>query len=221
MVIVCSRKALDPVEMARVCREDPCEEVYALPWVQNQAELDENLKVNRGKPDRMLPCEPNKKDAEGRQHIDFYDRLQDDCFGLMAHALTFGTPVLNETMECPCESAFYGKILVPAWVPGATAIIRCTVVNQWFPTEPVSATVHAMTTVPVMLRNTEQFKVATGCHQEEVPVVLASDFIPKIVTFMRFYKLFAKKDFIFSVDSGDFERLRPILMRYNRAYKET
>jgi hypothetical protein len=218
MIVICGKQALIPVDVARVCRENPHERVYALPWVTTPEELQENLKVNHGKPSRMLPCAPNKEEAEGEK-INFYERLKDDAFGVMADALKHGTPILNETMTCPCENAFYGCVLVPKWIPGASTILRCKSIDTFFPYEPISAKLYAMTTVPVMLRNTDAFRKETGCLDEEMPVMLATDFIPRIVTFMRFHKLFTGRDWVFSVPPDKFPGRPPFRWRYNRAYR--
>lgn len=190
-----------------------------MPWVTTPDDLSQNLN-SRGKPNRMFSCTPNKEEAEGEK-IDFYERLQDDAFGVMADALKHGTPVLNEIMKCPCENAFYGKVLVPNWIPGASVILRCNSIDTFFPCEPLSAKLYAMTTVPVMLRNTDAFRKETGCSDEEVPVMLATDFIPRIVTFMRFHKLFTGRDWVFSVPLDKFPGRPPFRWRYNRAYKVT
>jgi len=218
MIIICGQQALNPAEVSRVCRESPQEEVYALPWVRTPEDLQQNLKDNRGKPNRMLPCTPNKEEAEGEK-IDFYERLQDDAFGVMADALKHGTPVLNEIMTCPCESAFYGRVLVPKWIPGASVLLRCGMADAFFPCEPLSAKLYAMTTVPVMLSNTESFEKKTECTEKEVPVMLATDFVPRLVTFMRFHKLFTGRDWVFSVPLDKFPGRPPFRWRYNRAYR--
>ena len=220
MFVICSQKALDPVEVAKVCRENPAEEVYALPWVSTPEDLEENRNLNKGMPNRLFPCTKNTKECGG-ERLDFYERLEDDAYGTMADALKHGTPVLNEIMECPCESAFYGRVIIPVPVPGSVFILRCAKMDAYFPTEPVSAKMYAMTTVPVMLSNTDAFRKATGCEDEMVPVMLATDFVPGSVPFMQFYKLFSGRDFVCSVNPLNFSGSRPITWRYNRAYKVT
>jgi hypothetical protein len=218
MIVICSQQALNPAGVARVCRENPSEEVYALPWVTNSSELDENFRANRTSPNRRLPCVPNKEHAEG-ESMNFYDRLEDDAFGTMADALAHGALVINEIMKPSCESAFYGRVLSPGWVPNSVAIMNSTTADRLIPCEPLSARLYAMTTVPVMAKCTSDFKESTGCSVEVIPVLLATDFISRIGAFMQFYKLFSGKDCVFSAPVEDFSGHLPLRWRYNRAYK--
>ena len=218
MFILCSETANNPREVARICRENPLDEVYPLPWIDSNSKLIESLKFNNGKPNRMFPCVPNKKEFEG-DSILFQDNLPDDAFGTMADAVRSGTPVFNEIMECPCPNGFYGKIITKDWQPGAVVIMGIDRLIEMFPIEPISAKIYAMTSVPVLLRNTDQFREMTGCPDDEVPVMIATDYVPKIVTFMLFYKLFSGKDFVFSVESEKFIGSRPFVWRYNKADK--
>lgn len=221
MLVICGKTANDPVEVARVCRENPFEEVYPLPWVHSREELNENLKVNHGKPNRVVPCKPNTKEEPDYESIDFYGRLEDDAFGTMADALKFHRPVINQIMEVPCPHSFYDRVLTPYWQPGATVIIRNKRLQEMFPIEPLSAKVYAMTMVPVMMRNTEPFLKMTGVQESEVPVLASTDCIPKIAVFMDFLKLFTGRDFVFSVEPAKFEGPPVMLWRYNKAYRLT
>ena len=218
MIILCSETANNPAEVARICRENPLDEVYPLPWIDSNQKLLENLKVNRGKPNRMFPCSPNKKE-EKSESISFQKNLPDDAFGTMADAVRSGTPVLNEIMKIPCSSGFYERILTKHWQSGAVVIMNIARLDEMFPFEPISAKVYAMTSVPVLMRNTDQFQKLTECTEKEVPVMAATDFTPKIVTFMSFYKLFSGKDFVFSVKSSNFISHQSMIWRYNKAYK--
>jgi len=217
MIVICSEQALNPSGVAKVCRDNPHEEVYALPWVTSAESLKKNFRDNRTKPNRLFPCVPNVKDAEG-ERMEFYKRFEDDAFGTMADALKQGKPVLNETMECPCRNGFYGNVLVPSWVPGSVVILRCKS-SDLLPHEPLSAKLYAMTTVPVMVRNTDEIAKRTGCPEQELPVLLATDFIPRIGVFMQFYQMFSGKDWIFSIDPELFPERVPLRWRHNRAYK--
>jgi hypothetical protein len=219
MVIIVSKKANEPVYVGDSCRENPQEEVYALPWIHSSEALIENLKTNGVRPNRVIPCEPNKKEIPDCETHDFYDRLEDDAFGNLALSMKHGSPALNEAMDTPCCNGFYGSVISPVWQPGATVILRCKRVQEMFPVEPLSAKLYAMTTVPVSLKNTDQFRKLTGCEDETVPVLAASDFIPKIVTFMRFNKLYNGRDYVFSIDPSKYNGPRPLVLRYNRAYK--
>ena len=218
MIIICSNKATSPVNVGNVCRENPLEEVFALPWINNENDLAKNLDVNRGLPCRMFPCTPDLREAAG-DCLDFYPVLEDDAFGVMADALRHGRSVRNEIMRCPCPNGFYGRVITPIWQPGATVILRANVVQGMFPLEPISAKQYAMTTVPVSFRNTELFMQITGCQEDDVSVLAATDYIPGIAVFMQFHRLFSGKSHVFSVETTKFVGSKPILWRYNRAYK--
>lgn len=219
MLVICGETANDPVEVARVCRENPLDEVYALPWVTTYEELAENRKVNRGLPNRVVPCEPNCREEPDCESIEFYDRLEDDAFGNMADALKHQRSVINQTMDVPCPHGFYGRVLTHMWHPGSVVIVRCVRVQEMFPVEPLSAKLYAMTTVPVMMRNTDKFRDMTGIQEDEVAVLAATDFIPRIVPFMDFHRMFVGGDFVFSVEPSTFIGPPPLLWRYNRAYR--
>ena len=218
MIIVCGKLALQSDELRKVCLANPHDEVYALPWVTTKEGLEENAKGNRGKPRRVFPCEPNTDQADG-EFQDFDENLKGDAFGRMAHIVATGQPVLNEVMKSPCESPFYGKVIMKE---GASSfLLDCNKVDKYFPCEPLSSKLYAATTTFVRFQNTEQFSEDSGCEDEFVDIVLASDFLPGSVSFTQFYRVVSGRWFVGIRDLSDFVGLKIPLFRYNRGYRSS
>lgn len=217
MIILCGKKALDPVSVSEVCRDNPREEVYALPWISTEAELAANFSINKTVPSRVFPCEPNTDKAEG-EFEDFDPSLIDygDAFGRMAKHVSSGFPAINEVMRCHCASGFYNKVLVREGV--STFLLDCHKADRYFPAEPLSAKLYAATTVPVRFRNTSSFAEESGWVGEFVNVIMASDFLPGSSAFINFYHLMSKRFFVGVAEK--FRGRNMLRFRYNRMYKE-
>ena len=201
-----------------MCRDNPLEQVFPLPWVESTKDLVSTLEVASGLPNRVIPCEPNL-DAEEGENIGFDPKLEDDAFGKMAEALKVGRSVINQTMKVPCSHGFYNKVITTVWHPDSVVLLRLTAVDKLFPCEPISIKAYAMTTVPVLLDNNEEFHKLTGIEDDKVKVMSATDFIPRTVPFMGFYKLMTGSDAVFCVEPEKFSGPPPMLWRYNRAYR--
>ena len=216
MIIVCGRSALQPDSLRQACIAHPHDEVYALPWVTTEEGLTSSLKMNRGKPMRVFPCERNTDPMEGEGQ-DFDENLDGDALGRMAHIIAAGFPSINEVMKSPCESPFYGKVLT---ADGAYSfLLDCEHVDKYFPHEPLSAKLYAATTALVRFKNTEQFIRDSGCESQFVDIILASDFLPGSVAFMQFYRLVSGRWFVGIRDLREFNGQSLPCFRYNRGYR--
>jgi len=216
VIIICGEKALDPVDVSRVCNENPHNEVYCLPWVTTGETFEANLRSNGGRPNRFFPCQENREELNA-PFIELAGELPGDPFGRMADILSDGMPVVNQVMSCPCLSGFYGNVLVPK--AGASwYIVALDDVQRYFPFVPLSSKIYAATTVPVQMEGTDEFAEIAG--RKSAPVLVATDFIPGIIPFMGFLKVMTGRGVI-----GVFRPKETIpqksipLLRYNRGYR--
>jgi len=219
MIVVCGKEALDAERLGNLCREKPLEEVYALPWVTTEANLLGVLEERSGKPNRLFPCRRNTDPFVGESQV-FDEALEGDAFGRMADLVSKETPVLNDVMSCPCESAFYGRVLTKKTTAHeAVFLVRCQSVSSYFPSEPISAKMYAALTVPVEFKNTERFAKVAAYNEEKVRVLVSSDFIEGTTTFLRFYQLMCGMDFVATVDRSFVDGSKTPLFRYDKGYR--
>jgi len=215
MFTVCGERALDPEGVAALCREHPHDEVYGIPWVKTEDDLRENLTTNRGRPNRVFPCEPYEEliDAES---VDVKENLPGDVYGRMAFLLKNGIPVVNQAMRTPCRSDFYGNIMERG--PGAKRyVVSQDDADKYFPSEPLSIKLYAATTVFVRMSGTDEFAELAGNH--EVDVLIATPFIPGIQEFMGFLRLMTGIGLVASIRPNEiFPRKKIGLFRYNKGY---
>jgi hypothetical protein len=216
MVIVCNNAARDPHDMWETCFMNPHQEVYALPWVTSSEELSDNLKSNGGRPNRMWQCEKNMAPMDG-EFVEMDDKLDGDSFGRMADVVAKGQVAVNDVMTVGGWNPFYGMVLKKTG--SSCFVVRGESVDEYFPTEPLSAKAYAATTVPVAFDNNEKFAKASGCVQERVAIMVSSEYLPGMTTFMRFWKLMSGSDMICLIDPKTMKPSKSIpLFRYNRAY---
>ncbi len=216
MIIVCHTEARDPEFMGKLCANSPSREVYALPWVETPEELEANTKTNGGKPNRMWPCEENHE-LMADESVEMDEKLPGDAFGRMAHIVAHGGIAINEVMTTRGWSPFYGMML-------GCGGSRCFAVNgdtvdYYFPQAPLSAKMYAATTVPVMFENTELFADASGCKDETVAVMVSSEYMPGLPTFMRFWKITSGRDMVCLIEPKSLRPSKSVpLFRYNKGY---
>lgn len=215
MFTVCGKKALDPVAVAELCRENPLDEVYCLPWVETEEQLMENLKVNKGKPNRAAPFEHNT-DELWAESVEMEENLKTDVYGRMGFLIKNGLPVVNQVMKTGYRTDFYGNIMERG--PGAKRyIVSADDMDKYFPHEPLSAKLYAATTVFVRMKGTEEFAELAG--SSEVDVMFGTPFIPGAQEFMGFLKLMTGNGVIASIRPYEtFPRKNIALFRYNKGY---
>ncbi len=218
MFVVCGKEALDAQKVGQLCRDYPGDEVYALPWIRNKEELAKNLKSNGGRPNRLWPCMPNRELMEG-EFQGFDESLGSDALGRMARLVAYWPSGRNDIMTSSCPSTFYGKVVSRQGRGDLSFLLSVVAVYKLFPCEPLSAKLYAATTVLVRFRTTEVFVEASGVKSPEVDVLIANDYLPGSVVFMRFYKLVSGKDFV-AVDEPVVSRdFKLPVFRYNRGYR--
>ena len=216
MFVVCGQEAWEAEKVGQLCHSHQHDEVYALPWVSDKDELSDNLRVNRSRPNRMWPCEPNRESMEGESQ-QFDESLGNDALGRMAHLVTAGQPIRNEVMTSPCRSPFYGKVVKRKGGESSTFLLSVAGADKMFGKEPLSARLYAATTVPVSFHVSDLFAEASGVKAENVRVLIATGYLPGSVPFMRFYRVFSGRDFVALDDPCENDKI-PVF-RYDRGYK--
>lgn len=220
LVCVSGYVANDPVALAKLCKIYPCNSFYVCPIVEELAAfgvLIVNIPAKK-RPRRVPFCVPNEKTEEG-DSLEYDPKLDGDGYGRMADAVRKGFPAVNEMMDCPGISPFYGRVLAQKTGLPPNYIIRNDAMKLFFPTEPLSITHYAATSVPVEVTNTPAFRQASGCQEEKVHIVVATDYIPNLSSFMNFYKIMSGKSFIGTafVKQLISSKKTPVF-RYSRAY---
>jgi hypothetical protein len=90
--------------------------------------------------------------------------------------------------------------------------------KKLFPLEPLSAKLFAATTVPVRFKMSPEAKSVVGVPMAELDVLIANDYLPGSVVFMRFYMLASGLSWVWLRESSEKDARLPIF-RYNRGYK--
>jgi hypothetical protein len=177
--------------------------------------------LKRGvKPRRLSLCSPNIEVVDGKA-FEFDSKLEGDGYGVMANVIAKGGMVLNEMMTCPGISPFYGKVLSKV-APSAnsTFLVKYDAMDRYFPSEWISTKSYAATSVPVEVRNTDKFKKASGLNTEKVRIVVATDYIPMLPSFMNFYNLLSGQDCVAATDGGSLLSITHLsIFRNNKAYR--
>lgn len=219
-VCLCGSAAGDPSMVAEFCRLIPSRRVYVCPLTDELAAfgvLVMNLPGER--PRRAWLHVPNMESA-GDKFVEFDPKMEGDGYGRMADLVRKGVPVLNEMMCGPGLFPFYGKVLTDGLQGASVYVVRSQEMADFFPSETLSVTYAAMC-VPVRVRNTEAFQKASGWRADWVDVVAASDMVPGVSTFMRFYKVMSGRG-LFGVSGAKeviiLKKTAPVF-RYNRAYR--
>lgn len=222
LISLCGRVVSDSVKVAQFCRQFPANRVYVCPLVDELAAFGilaiKLVEMGKERPRRAFLCSPNEGVMDAKS-VEFDSKLQGDGYGVMANVVAHGVPILNEMMICPGVSPFYGRVLLRNFVPNAAYLVRCEVMQEYFPYEPVSAKTYAATSVPVEFANNERFMKISGCTSEKVNVVVVSDYIPMLPVFMNFYKIMSGLDFVVTL-LGDILSSKIVsVFRHSRAYR--
>ena len=221
LLCVAGYVANDPVAIAELCRTHPCNTVYVCPLVEELAAfgvLAVNL-LDKEKPRRTSLCITNNQDMEG-QYLEYDHKLDGDGYGKMADVVHRGFAVLNEMMDCPGISPFYGRVLANKSGLPPVFIIRSDSIGRYFPHEPLSTTHYAATSVPVEVENTRSFMEQSKCNAPKVNIVVSSDYIPGLPVFMNFYKVMSGNDCVGTTCPKQLASSKKVpVFRYNKAYK--
>jgi hypothetical protein len=220
-ICVCGSVVLSAEKIASLCALYPNSRMYVCPLVYGLSALGVLVR-NADKtfsPRRMqITCE-NKEpiDAEFKE---FDTKLDGDGLGRMADLVTHGLLVVNEMKTVQGVSPFFGKTLHRDWMPGSQVIVRRAEIDSLFPQVPISAKDYAATSVFVKMKTTDQFRDAAGYNEPFVDVVVSTDYLPELSTFMRFYKTFSGRGFVF-VSEQNLVRHKEIVpvFRANKAYR--
>jgi len=217
-ICICGKIVSIPDKMAELCGRFSNSRIYACPLIDELAAFGVLTREIGHKPYRFTPAWDNKEEINA-EHITFDAHLEGDGFGRMADVVKSGMPVLNEMMTTIGVSPFYGKVLHSGWVPGSQVLVRIQEMDKFFPHSPISAKNYAATSVPVSMETTEKFRkeVMAGYNEKFAEVFVVTDYVPGVSTFMRFYKTFSGKGFIFTTDR-DSKRKMPIF-RADKAYR--
>lgn len=152
----------------------------------------------------------------------FDPSLEDDRFGQLARALCSGGPVRNDMklgIDC---GQFYQSVLVlkPIW-RNPVCLMTTRMVMEMFPVEPISLKRYAASTVPVLLKNTESFREASGIESDDVLVraIQPSDEAAKCLVFVNVMSK-GCKSIVFSYPPSVLGGLNGIILfRWNACYK--
>ena len=220
-IALCGSIVKSPDAMAQFCQMFPCESVYVCPLVDELAAFGALVSIlDKEKPRRANLLIPNTENID-TEFREFDPKLAGDGLGRMAGLIHRGIPVLNEMRKSLGVSVFYGRIIHDGLKGGSEYIVDLDSINTYFPLEPVSAKLYAATSVPVRMVVTSEFRKASGCEREYADIFVASDYVPDLPVFMRFYKLMSGRDFVGTSNVNDkmfVRRIMPVF-RYNRAYK--
>jgi hypothetical protein len=218
-ICVCGSVVLSPEKISSLCARYPNSRMYVCPLVDGLSALGVLVGNLKSMPRRMQIACDNKEpiDVEFKE---FDPQLDGDGLGRMADLVTHGLLVVNEMKTVQGVSPFFGKTLHRDWMPGSQVIVRRVEIDTLFPQVPISAKDYAATSVFVKMKTTDQFKEAAGYNEPFVDVVVSTDYLPEVSTFMRFYKTFSGRGFVF-VSEQNLVRHKEIVpvFRATKAYR--
>jgi len=221
-IALCGQIVKSPEAVAEFCRAFPCETVYVCPLVEELAAFGALVTtLEKESPRRANLFVPNTE-VINAEFKEFDPKLAGDGLGRMASLVHRGIPVLNEMRTGPGISPFYGKIIHDGSKNVSNYIVSLEGIDEYFPYEPISARFYAATSVPVRMSVMPKFRKDSGCESEYADVFVASDYVPDLSVFMRFYRLMSGKSFVGISDAKDitaFAKKTMPVFRYNRAYK--
>ena len=207
-----------PDMMRQFCDTFWSASIFACPIVEELAAL--GVTVDGVEPRRAFVPSPYT-DELSFDSQEYDENLDGDCYGRMAALVRQGMAVDNQIYNGPGAWPFYGSILANKVDPDIevpTFMVKSKSMVKYFPDTVVSAKNYAATTVPVLMRASDEFKKSTGCSKDMVSVVVSSEFIPGSPEFMRFYQLFSGKDWIGLTKAVVPFKTMPVF-RYNKAYR--
>jgi hypothetical protein len=217
-ICVCGKIVSFPDKMADLCRRFPNSKVYACPVVDELAAfgvLVRNLSLNP----RRIPMAWENRESIDAESISYDPVLEGDAMGRMADVVARGMPAVNEMMTTVGVSPFYGRTLFRDETSGI-AMVRISEMDYLFSTVPVSAKNYAATSVPVRMRNTDQFAERTGYNGTFVDVFVATDYMLGVCDFLRFLAVTTKKGIAFSADQIRVKHADMVsVFRWDRAYR--
>lgn len=192
--------------------------VYVCPLVDELQSLGALVSNLRIMPCRMVMAWDN--DDEIDAEFQEYDKVLDgDAFGRMATLVSNGMDVVNEVKRSVGVSPFYGRVLHGQWKNGSTLIVRMAEVDKFFPHVPVVLKNYVATSVPVKVEVSDLLRGEIGYNERQANLFVTTDYIPDTSIFMRFYKSFSGKGYVFSSDkTGITNKVLPVF-RSNKAYR--
>lgn len=216
---VCGKVVESPAMMSRLCTRFPSSRMYACPLVEELAAFGVLAKSIGKRPHRAVMVWDNKTaiDAESKA---FDPVLDGDSMGRMADLVAGGFPVVNEVMSSIGVSPFYGRTLHKRWMDGSLFIVRMVEMDKFFPKASISAKNYAATSVPVKMETTEQFQALMGYNEPFADVFVATDYVPGVSTFMRFYKTICGLGIVCSSAQGSVRHGEIVpVFRSDKAYR--
>jgi hypothetical protein len=208
-----------PEKMADLCFRFSNSRMYVCSLVDELPALGALARNIRVTPFRSILAWENTTsiDAESKT----YEKdLNGDAMGRMADVVANGLCAVNDVKTTVGVSPFYGKTLHKDWKEGCQFIVRTAEMDNLFPSVPISAKHYAATSVPVRMENTEQFREQTGYNGSHVDVFVATDWLPDVSTFMRFYKTFSGRGFVCASDQNKIRHNRYVpVFRSDRCYR--
>lgn len=170
---------------------------------------------------RMLPlCVPDSSFYEGMKVSMTFDEklgLPGDSLGRMAFFVAKGGVARNEVMRKPGVSPFYGKLLAGKYLGSGTPTfaVMSDKKEHYFPTSSFSVSFYAATSVPVRVKNTERFSEASGYKGRSVNILLSSDYIPGLSTFLWQHHAMSGRGFVCLHDPDEINAERVPIFGYH------
>jgi hypothetical protein len=217
---ICGEVVQYPEKVADICYRHRTSRMYVCPLANELAALGVLVRNM----DKMLPYRVqlawDNKEPINAEFKEFDPKLDGDGLGRMADLVTHGLSPVNEMMTTVGVSPFYGKTLHREWCSGSRVIVRRSEVDTLFPRVPISSKNYAATSVFVKMETSEKFRELSGYNEKYIDVFVATDYVPGVSTFMRFYKTFSGRGFVFVSDRDVVQHKKIVpIFRSDRAYK--
>lgn len=216
---VCGEIVRQPEKLFDFCNQHPTSRVYVCHVIKELAAFGALAgKINK-LPHRAGLVWDNT-DTLDAESISFNPKLYGDSYGNMALQVSQGRIVCNDIMKSVGLSSFYGKDIHTCWTKGCIFIVRIAEANKFFPETPISAKNYAATSVPVRMKTSDAFRSVTGYNEPFANVLIATDYIPGLSTFMRFYKSFSGRGVVCSTEHNTVQHgLFIFVFRSDRVYR--
>ena len=198
--------------VADFCDNHPSSTVFACPIVSELRAI--GCVITGSRPTREFVATPNTEEMS-KDSLEYWKDSEGDKYGKMARQLSLGSDVFNDIYRGIGKTAFYGSTLSMTYSEESVVVVSSRMLKDHFLDTPISAKNYAATSVPVMMR-TPDLLARHVSGVEYIKVMVVSDYITGLSTFMTYHKLLSGKDWVFA--KQDKREGMPVF-RFDKVYK--
>jgi hypothetical protein len=230
-IVVCGNVCNIPSQVTNIANEFKFNPIYFCPIIDELAAFGALFVGMRKKlympPKRVQFWERNTKEIEGvPEFMEFDENLQDynEPYGKLAYAVCkHGRKSLNQIKKGIGISPFYDKVISTEILSDEPLfIVNYKNMEKYFPDEYISTRGFAATSVPVMLKNTDDFKRDSKYDGSEVKIFAVVSEYSDALVFFNFGYSMSGSEIVSSYNPSSLKMEKiNLVYRYNKSYRVT